>query len=347
MPFETPTLPALVARAESDLSAQADSVLRRSDQRVLSRVLGGTAYGLYGFLGWISQQVLPDMCEADILARWAAMKGVPRTPAASAAGDVLLRGAAGVVVDAGVLLQAQDGRQYATSETVKLVQGNQLVAVRAVVPGAAGNAPAALRLSLVSPVLGVQDQAEIGPGGLTAGSDEEGLEAWRSRLVRDFRRVPHGGAEDDYVAWALEVPGVTRAWVRGNFLGLGTVGVFFVRDNDLDPIPSAAAIAVVQAHLESKRPVCAEVYAMAPVPLPVIFRQSIVPDTEALRARVTQSLRELLGREADLGQRLIWTHIGQAISETSGEEDHRLIEPAADVVPGANELPVFGGVEWL
>lgn len=347
MPFETPTLPALVTRAESDLSAQADSVLRRSDQRVLSRVLGGTAYGLYGFLGWISQQVLPDTCEADFLARWAAMKGVPRTPAMSAVGGIVLRGAAGVVVDAGVVLQAQDGRQYVTSETVKLVQSSQIVAARAVVQGAVGNAPAGLRLSLVSPVQGIQDQAEIAPGGMTAGTDEEGIDAWRSRLVRDFRRVPHGGAGDDYVAWALEVPGVTRAWVRGNLVGLGTVGVFFVRDNDADPIPGAAAIEAVREHLEAKRPVCAEVYVQPPVALPVIYRLSIVPDTEALRARVVQSLRDLHMREADLGKRFIWTHIGQAISETPGEEDHRLIRPAADLVPAVNELPVFGGVEWL
>ncbi|MFY3978815.1 baseplate J/gp47 family protein [Achromobacter xylosoxidans] len=347
MPFETPTLPALVARAESDLSAQADSVLRRSDQRVLSRVHGGTAYGLYGFLGWIALQVLPDSCDADILARWAAMRGVSRTPATSAVGSVVVRGAVGVVVDEGVLLQAQDGRQYATSGPVTLTVPSQEIQVRAVQAGAAGNAPPGLRVSLVSPVQGVQDQAEVGEGGLTAGTDEETLEAWRSRVVRSFRRIPHGGDEEDYVDWATEVPGVTRAWARRNFLGLGTVGVFFVRDNDPDPIPSPSAIAAVQAHLDSKRPLCAEVYAMAPVPLPVVCRLSVTPDTTALRARVEAALRELFVREGDLGARLIWTHIGQAISETAGEEDHRLVAPASDVIPEASELPVFGGVEWL
>lgn len=347
MPFDTPSLPALVARAESDLSAQADSVLRRSDQRVLARVHGGTAYGLYGLLGWTSRQVLPDSCEADVLARWAAIRGVARTPATSASGGVVLRGAAGAQVDAGVLLQSQDGRQFVTTQAVVIAPGGQVAPVQAVVAGAAGNSPAGLRVAIVSPVEGVQDQAEVAEGGLTAGTDEEALEAWRSRVIADFRRVPHGGDEDDYVGWAVEVPGVTRAWCRGNYLGPGTVAVFFVRDNDANPIPSQQAVDAVQRHLESKRPVCAELYAMAPEPLPVVYRLSVTPDSAALRLRVEQSLRELHLREADLGVRFIWTHIGQAVSETPGEDDHRLVMPSADVVPAANQLPVFGGVEWL
>ncbi|KDD50171.1 baseplate J/gp47 family protein [Bordetella bronchiseptica] len=347
MAFETPTLPALIARADSDLSALSDAVLRRSDQRVLSRVHSGTAYGLYGFLGWLSRQILPDTCDEGVLARWALMKDVPRTPASSASGGVEIRGTAGAVLDAGSLLQARDGRQYSVALTVVFTGDREIVAVRAVVPGAAGNAPAGLPLSLVSPAMGIQDQAEVGEGGLSAGSDEELLEAWRARVIRDFRRVPHGGAEGDYEAWAMEVPGVTRAWSRSNYLGLGTVGVFFVRDNDPDPVPDAEAIAAVQAHLDSKEPLGAEVYVLPPDPLPITYKIALVPDGAALRARVEQALRDLHLREADLGQRFVWTHIGEAISGTPGEEDHRLQAPAEDVVPAANQLPLYGGVEWL
>lgn len=346
MPFDTPTLPALIARADSDLSALSDSVLRRSDKRVLSRVHSGATYGLYGFLGWLSRQLLPDSCDESVLVRWAAMKGVPRTPASSASGTIEMRGTAGAVLDAGAVLQARDGRQYATTQTVLFSGDRETVAVRAVAPGAAGNAPVGLALSLISPAVGVQDQAEVGQDGLSSGSDEEPLEAWRRRVVGDIRRVPHGGDEEDYEAWAKEVPGVTRAWARGNYLGLGTVGVFFVRDGDSDPIPGAEAIAAVQAHLDSKEPIGAEVYALAVDPLPILYRVAVMPDSAALRARVETSLRNLHLREADLGQRFVWTHIGEAISNTLGEEDHRLLAPLDDVVPAANQLPFFGGIEW-
>lgn len=347
MPFDIPSLSALVARADSDLSALADVALRRSDQRILSRVHSGATYGLYGYLGWLSRQLLPDTSDEEVLARWAAMKGVPRTPASGAAGVVLVRGAAMSVLDSGALLQAQDGRQYRTTQTVVFASSREAVPVRAVVPGAAGNAPAGMPLSLVSPVLGVNDQAEVAEAGLAAGSDEERLEAWRSRVIADFRRIPHGGDEEDYESWALEVPGVTRAWARGNYMGLGTVAVFFTRDSDANPIPGAEAIAAMHDHLMAKRPVTAEVYVLAPQPLPVEYRIALTPDSATLRARVEQALRELHLREADLGQRFVWTHIGEAISATPGEDDHRLVAPAADVVPGPNQLPVFGGVEWL
>lgn len=347
MPFDIPSLPVLVTRAESDLTALADAALRRSDQQVLSRCHAGATYGLYGFLGWLSRQILPDTCEEDVLARWAAMKAVPRTPATSASGGVVMRGGVSSILDAGALLQSQDGRQYVTTQTVIFASDRETVPVRAVVPGAAGNAPAGTALSLVSPNVGVQDQGEVAAGGLAAGTDEERLEAWRARVIADFRRVPHGGDEEDYENWAMEVPGVTRAWARGNYMGLGTVAVFFARDNDSNPIPGAEAVAAVLAHLESKRPVTAEVYALAPKPLPVEYRIALTPDSATLRARVEASLRDLHLREGDLGQRLLWTHMGEAISGTPGEEDHRLEAPAADVVPAADQLPTFGGVEWL
>ena len=347
MPFDIPSLPVLVSRTDGDLSALAESALRRSDQQVLSRCHAGATYGLYGYLGWLSRQILPDTCDEDVLARWAAMKVVPRTPASSASGNVMMRGALQSVLDAGALLQSQDGRQYATTQTVVFTSELEHVPVRAVVPGSAGNGPARMALSLVSPNVGVRDQGEVAPEGLTAGTDEERLEAWRARVIADFRRVPHGGDEQDYESWATEVPGVTRAWARGNHLGLGTVAVFFVRDNDTDPIPGMEAIAAVQAHLESKRPVTAEVYALAPQSLPVHYRIALTPDSATLRARVEAALRDLHLREADLGQRFVWTHIGETISGRPGEEDHRLVAPAADVVPAENQLPTFGGVEWL
>jgi len=347
MPFETPTLPALVARADADLGLQAETGLRRSDQQVLARVHGGTAYGLYGYLGWQSRQILPDTCDEEVLARWAAMRGVIRTPATSAVGAATLRAAPGAQLDAGALLQAADGRQYATVAAIVFNQASQAVEVRAVVPGALGNAAPGTPLSLVSPTVGVLDQAVVAAGGLTAGTDEETVDAWRARVIRSMQRIPHGGDADDYEDWAMEVAGVTRAWTRANYLGPGTVGLFFMRDNDPNPIPSADAIAAVQAYLGAKRPITAELYVLAPTPLPVAYRLKVEPDSAVLRARVEQSLRALHLREADLGARFVWTHIGQAISETEGEADHRLELPAADVVPAPNELPVFGGIEWL
>lgn len=57
---------------------------------------------------------------------------------------------------------------------------------------------------------------------------------------------------------------MTRAWVVRHYMGPGTVGLFFMRDNDPDPIPSAQACAEVRAYIERERPVTAELYVLAP-----------------------------------------------------------------------------------
>ncbi|MCF5295369.1 baseplate J protein, partial [Pseudomonas syringae] len=64
MPFETPTLPALINRTQVDLAEQA---LRQSDARVLSRAHSRAAYGLYGYPARIAPQVPPDTADRATL----------------------------------------------------------------------------------------------------------------------------------------------------------------------------------------------------------------------------------------------------------------------------------------
>lgn len=347
MAFEIPTLPALVQRANNDLEQGASSVLRRSDMRALARVQSGTAYGLYGFMSYVAQQILPDTCGEEMLYRWAAMKSVPRKEPAAASGFIRVNGTLGVIVDADVMWQYGDGTQYAVSADTVLTGPDTLVPVQAVIAGQSGNASAAMPLQAVSPVIGMLDQALVDVDGLSGGTDIEDLEVWRSRVLRSFRITPHGGDADDYVTWALEVPGVTRAWCVRSYLGPGTVGVFFVRDGDDDIIPSAGEVADVRSHIESKQPVTVELYVMAPQTLAVSYEIQLEPDTTLMRARVEQSLRALHTGESDLGTRMYLSHMREAISTTQGELDHQLLSPVADIVPASNELPVFGSVVWV
>lgn len=348
MPFEIPTLPALVQRAGEDLSrAGVDGVLRRSDSAVLARVMSGGVFGLYGLLAWQARQILPDTCDEDMLARWAQLKAVVRTDATHAAGTVDVTGADGVIVPKDMVWQSRAGLQVAVTQDTVIASGQASVPVRALIAGQGGNLAVGVQVSAISPVVGVTDRAVIGAGGLVGGTDQEPVERWRRRVIRAFRIQPHGGDLEDYVTWALEVPGVTRAWARSAWVGPGTVGVFVVRDDDADIVPDAGELADVLAHIQSKRPVTAEVSVVAPTLLPVLYQIRLDPDGEVLRAKVEQALRELHLAEADLGGRLYWSHMTAAISNVPGELDHSLALPTADVVPQPHELPVFGGITWL
>ncbi|WP_025127706.1 baseplate J/gp47 family protein [Pseudomonas sp. PH1b] len=344
MPFETPSLPVLIQRTQSDLASDS---LRQSDAQVLARTLSGAAFGLYGYLDWIAEQILPDQADESTLERIAALRlNQPRKAAQAATGSVSFTAAAGAVLDVDTLLQSSDGRSYKVTAARTTSAGLNRTTIQAVDGGALGNADAGLSLIAVQPVQGISNPFTVQAPGLTGGVAKESLESLRARVIRSYRIIPHGGSADDYETWALECPGITRAWCRRNYLGPGTVGLFVMRDDDAQPIPNAEQLALVAAYIEPLRPVTAQVYVLAPVMQPVTYKLRLTPDTSAVRAAVEDQLRDLHSREAGLGQSLLLSHVREAISSATGEQDHRLLAPLADVPAGNNQLLVFGGCEW-
>ncbi|MBC3494370.1 baseplate J/gp47 family protein, partial [Pseudomonas taiwanensis] len=75
-----------------------------------------------------------------------------------------------------------------------------------------------------------------------------------------------------------------------NYMGPGTVGVFFMRDEDDNPVPGAGELAEVKAYIEERRPVTAEVYVLAPVIVPVVYQIRLDPDTTIVRNAVEAQL---------------------------------------------------------
>lgn len=353
MPFSRPTLKTLIDRAIADINARlpdADARLPFSNLNVLAHVQGAGVHGLYGFLDWIAKQVFPDTAETEALERWASIWGVTRKAAAPATGTVTLTGTSGAVVPAGTLLQRPDGQQYQITADAPIVGGTVNASVVAVMAGLATSAAAGISMNLVSPVVGVNTAAVVTAAGLTGGSDTETDAALRARLLARIQIPPHGGASADYVTWALEVSGVTRAWVSPAELGLGTVTVRFVRDNDgagSAIIPDAAEVAAVQTYIDARRPVTAQVTVVAPNPVPLNFNiQGLTPNTAAVQAAVQAELQDLLLREAFPGGTILLSHIRAAISSALGETDYALIAPAANVTNTTGNMSTMGTITW-
>jgi uncharacterized phage protein gp47/JayE len=345
MPFETPSLPVLVGRVQTDLAGDA---LRRSDAQVLARAHAGVTYGLYGYLNWMADQILPDSADEQTLERMAALRlSEPRKTAQSAVGPASFMAAAGAVLDVDTVLQASDGRTYQVTAAVTTVAGLNSTTLQAVDAGTLGNAEAGLLLTLVQPVAGLASTFTVLAPGLAGGIAQESVEALRARVVRSYRVIAQGGSASDYETWSLEVPGVTRAWCRRNYLGPGTVGLFVMRDNDGVSVPNPAQLAEVKAYIEALRPVTAELYVLPPVQVPVAYSIRAVPDTSLVRAAIELELRDLHQREAGLGDTLLITHIRAAISGSANETDHQLTAPVANVVAATNQLLTFGGITWL
>lgn len=350
MAFARPTLTELINRTLSDTTSRlsADELLRRADAEVLARVLAGAAHGLYGYIDWLSRQILPDTSESEWLERHASLwLSEGRKAAAAATGAVSITGVSGSVVPSGTVLQTAAGVQVTTTEEVTLTTGAGSATAAAVEAGAAGNLIAGTPLSLVSPITGVQSSATVASGGLTGGADIEDDEALRTRVIARIQQPPQGGCAYDYEAWTLQVEGVTRAWVYAQELGLGTVTVRFVRDDDASLIPDEAEVATVQAYIDALRPVTAQVTVVAPIAkLLNITITGLAPDTAAVRAAIEAEITDLLRREAVPGGTILISHLREAISIAAGESDHVLTSPVANVTHATGELAVLGTITW-
>ena len=348
MAFERPSLQEIVDRVKSDLESRLTGgapALRRSFIAILSRVLGGGFHLLYGFLDWASKQPFPDSADEENLLRLASIWGVLRKEATYSELTVTFTGSNGVTIPEGSEMQRSDGVLFVVNADVTISGGTATASVTSVDPGDATNTDVGTALTLTSPIAGVTSQGTVASF-VSEAEDEETVEALRARLIDRIQNPPQGGAATDFERWALEVPGVTRAWVYPENEGLGTVGISFVRDDDVDIFPSVGEVAEVQEYIDDRRPVTIDATVFAPTPLEVDFTISVTPNTVAVKAAVEAELEDLLKRVGEPGGTVLLSQIREAVSIAAGETDNEVTVPAADVVAGAGELPVMGTITW-
>lgn len=349
MAFQRPSLTDIIARVGADMARFAGlsgAVLRRSVTGIIGRAIAGASHELHGRLDYIARQAIPDTAEDDQLQRWANVWGVQRKAAEYAAGNVTLTGTAGATVPLGTVLQRQDGELFATSADVTFSGPTASVAVLAMAAGAAGNTLAGTSVALQQPVAGVQSAAVVAAGGIHGGADTEDDDALHARLLDRIRQPPHGGADFDYVKWAREVPGVTRAWVYPREMGAGTVTVRFVRDDDDDIIPGTAEVAAVYDYIEARRPVTAELFVVPPIADPLDLTIQLDPDTLAVRAAVQAEVNDLIRREAEPGGTILISRIRESVSTAAGESDNVVTSPTANVTHTTGHIAVPGTITF-
>lgn len=350
MSFSRPTLADIIDRIKSDIETRLSTgkLTPRSFLAIIGTALGGAVHLLHGHIVWATKQLFPDSAEKEYLERWASIWGVDRTAAVFASGAIEVTGTDGSVVPSGTRFKRADGVFFITTESGVIAAGSDSIAAKAVNAGEDGNTEEGTSLSLVNSVSGVDTDAAAGTGGITNGQDAETDESLRSRLLDRIQQPPHGGAYFDYVKWALEVTGVTRAWAYPLANGPGSVTVTFVQDGEDDIIPDAAKVAEVQAYIDddTRRPVTAYVTVFAPVAVPMDFDIILSPSTAEVQAAVQASLQELIEREAEPGGTILISHIREAVSVAAGENDHFLNSPSANVTHSTGEIATFGEITW-
>lgn len=360
MPFDRPDLQTLITRVTADMNSRfpgAYNRLRRTVISVIARVLAGLAHGLYGYLDWLSKQILPDTMEADRLIRFGTIMDVTYPVAAKATGNIAVTGTDGAVIPVDTLWQSASGIEYVVTTETAITGGAASVPVSAVTYGASGNAASGAVLTIISPISGVAAEASVGVPGLTGGIDAMDIEAYRARVLMRTATRYTGANAAVYEAWAKEVAGVTRAWVYENTPADGSVTVLFVCDDQAGSIiPDAGLVSRASDYLnEHTDPFTGQIVGRAvnctlvvagPVAHEVDFTILPTPDTAAVRAAISAAITDFMRREAYPGADLYISRIRNAISSADGVTDYILTVPSTNVSISDGHIAVLGAITW-
>lgn len=352
--FVRPTRQQILSRAISDIEGEVDGVsaqVRRRPEFAHAVAITGVSDSLHGHLAWVAEQIIVDQASERFILRWADFFGVFRKPAAPAKGTLLVTGTGGSLSAGAQWIRIADGLTFTTDAAVSGVS-SATVAITAAdgFEGGTGNLLAGTKLQLVSPVAGVDSEATVQAPGLSGGVEQESVEALVLRVLDRVQRPPLGGAPGDHVAWALEVPGVTRAWEYGGRDGMGNPGigkvaVTFVCDGETEIIPDESKVAEVQAYLEARSP--AEVIVFAPTP--VSFNWNVLPNPAlgSVQDAITKEVQDMLRRDAEPGGVIYVSRFEEAVSAATGELSHTTISPTADIAYAFGELAVAGTAAYI
>jgi uncharacterized phage protein gp47/JayE len=205
--------------------------------------------------------LLPDSATGIRLDRWGTILNVLRKLATPAKKAKALRctGAAGSTVGALAALVHTDGTRYQVSAPGTIPGGGTFIDVD-IVAIDTGSATRKNKGELLtfsgSPPVGIDPQASLVLDLDEDGDDKELDGDYRVRVLEKIAQPGMGGNANDYKVWALEVTGVSTAFVFAGRGGYGSVhlAAFHSGSGALRAL-TVSERAEVQAYIDSKRPV--------------------------------------------------------------------------------------------
>lgn len=380
MPYLRPTLTALQSQVQQDINASPIGLigfLRNAVLPILGWAMAGLAYEHYAFQDYIALQAVPWTATEEWLFGWAALKGVYQEDATASTGSVAFTGtvSAGTTIPVDTLITRADGTQFVTTAATTVALAPVNVPVACATPGAIGNTAAGTPMTIASPIGGI---ISAGVANLiTGGADQETQDALRTRMLAIYAAPPQGGDLNDYVEWAMGVPGVTRAWALGGGAGAGTVVVYVMLDtteaayggfpqgtnggatNETRTAAATGDQLAVANYIFPLEPVAALSIVSAPVSAPVDFTITGLgsANTSANQAAITAALQGMFLSLGYVGGTLNpvtmepWAAITpsawyEAIASGPGVSVFNVASPTAALTPTTGQLNVLGTVTF-
>ncbi|MBC8729978.1 baseplate J/gp47 family protein [Paraburkholderia sp. UCT2] len=349
--MDQPTQQTLIERVRQGFRAKlpnSDAWIFPNNLWIAATVVGGMLWELYAQAVAILRQAMPDTATGVWLQRWANLFRVYIQMPTAARGQVVLTGIADTPVPAGTVYTRGDGIEYTTQADVTLDEsGNGVADVLCTITGATTNAAPGSPLTLSSSVPGLDPTAAVGERGLGGGNDIESNDSLRARMIARMRRRNRYGTLQDYVDWAGEVAGVTRAWA---FAAGNVITVFFMMDETYPEswgIPQQEDAVILEAYLTDpcRKPIGAIPMTRIPdgVPLSVTIRCP-TPFNDSIQSAVESDLNSYVVRTATPGRGYTQQDLNRVI-DSAALFDYQLMD-ASFPVATPSQLFTHVVVDW-
>ncbi|SUT89774.1 Uncharacterized homolog of phage Mu protein gp47 [[Actinobacillus] rossii] len=354
MPYQSPTLSQLITQGEKLFLHQFPQSKRNSVLSVLNRIQAALSAGEHKHVDWLAKQIIPTTADEEYLLEYCAYKGIFRKTASAATGVLTIDMVTDAEIEVGTSWEdTSSGLIFVATQTSQVTAGTADINVECETKGLNGNLAEGTNLTLTNAVLGVKPTATVKK--LSGGADIETLASLLARLIYRVQYPPAGGADHDYVRWAKEVAGVTRAWCFPRYYGGGTVGVAVVLDNQADILPTEQdCLAIKNYILGHKNPTTGqwegapaevEIFVFAPKVKTLNLTVRLVPATTTLKSAVKKALVSLFAG-LEPGSLLYLSHLRATISNVVGEVDNSVVSLSEDIQLDRNEILVLGELRW-
>jgi uncharacterized phage protein gp47/JayE len=234
------------------------------------------------------------------------------------------------------------------------------VAIKAIDYGVNGNSAGGSQLTLISPIVDVNDTCYLSYDGLTLGLDAETDEQLRSRLNERCSNFTAPFTASGLPVFIKEkVAGITRVWVQTATPSAGYVTIYFTRDNDTNIIPTASQVnavknAIIDFDTGIKPANTPDNYVVvsAPTAVPIaITFATLSPNTVAMKTAITTTLTDYFKSPAinvgdDITVNQVNALIYGVIDEDGNSPTFTLSTPSSTTVVSDSQLATLGTITY-
>jgi uncharacterized phage protein gp47/JayE len=226
--------------------------------------------------------------------------------------------------------------------------------------GVIGNSGGGSQLTLISPIIDVNDSCFVSYDGLTEGLDAETDDQLRVRLQDRCANFTAPFTASGLPVFIKEkITGITRVWVQTATPSAGYVTIYFTRDNDINIIPNSTQVnavksAIIDEDTGIKPANTPDNYVVVSAPTPIsinITFSALSPNTTAMKTAITETLTEYFkSASVNVGGDITVNEVSSLIYGITDEDGNTptftLSAPSSTTVIANTEIAILGTITY-